>query len=408
MKNNNLIIPDYEVLFESAPGLYLVLSETFDIVAVSDAYLQATMTKRAEILGRNIFDVFPDNPNDPNATGVSNLRASLNRVLNKKMADTMAVQKYDIRKPEAEGGTFEERYWSPLNTPVLDQHGNVTYIIHQVEDVTAMIRLQQEGNAQLKINESLRELLAERTRIMTEREHLIERLTRSNEDLERFAYTASHDLRSPLRAIDGLSQMIEGELGTTLQGDSKRHIETLRQRVKRMEKLLDDILSYAQLDHTLRNNTSAIMNGKAVIDEIVDTLAPPANMTIIVGKGFEKIAFPRIPLRQALHNLIENAIKHHDKKTGQITVNVEKEKDHYVFSVRDDGPGIDPRYHKKIFEMFQTLQPRDRIEGSGMGLALVDKILSYYDSKIAVESELGKGALFYFNWPENMITVEEE
>src|SRR5277367_5055267 len=110
--------PDFKHLFESAPGLYLVLTPELKIVAVSDNYLKATMTRRKEILGRGIFDVFPDNPDDPNADGVRNLRASLERVLNSRAPDTMPVQKYDIRRPESEGGGFEVRYWSPVNTPL--------------------------------------------------------------------------------------------------------------------------------------------------------------------------------------------------------------------------------------------------------------------------------------------------
>ena len=110
--------PDFRALFESAPGLYLGLTPDLKIVAVSDAYLRATMTKREEILGRPLFEVFPDNPADPSATGVGNLRASLSRVLQSRAADTMAVQKYDIRRPASEGGGFEERCWSPVNTPV--------------------------------------------------------------------------------------------------------------------------------------------------------------------------------------------------------------------------------------------------------------------------------------------------
>ena len=106
---------DFRALFESAPGCYLVLDPGLVIVAVSDAYLHATMTRREDILGRGLFEVFPDNPDDPEATGVGNLRASLDRVRHGRVPDTMAVQKYDIRRPEAEGGGFEVRYWSPLN-----------------------------------------------------------------------------------------------------------------------------------------------------------------------------------------------------------------------------------------------------------------------------------------------------
>jgi len=135
--------PDFRTLFESAPGSYLVLTPALVIVAVSDAYLQATMTRREEILGHNLFNVFPDNPSDAAATGVSNLRASLTRVLQHRVPDAMAVQKYDIRRPGPEGGEFEERYWSPINTPVFGPNGEVAYIIHRVEDVTERKRAEE-------------------------------------------------------------------------------------------------------------------------------------------------------------------------------------------------------------------------------------------------------------------------
>jgi two-component system cell cycle sensor histidine kinase/response regulator CckA len=147
---------DFQSLFESVPGLYLVITPDFTIVAVSNAYLHATMTRRDEILGRGIFEVFPDNPNDPAATGTRNLRASLERVLLRKVSDAMGVQKYDIRKPEWEGGGFEERFWSPVNSPVFGPDREVRYVIHSVEDVTELTRLKQKGIEQQKLKEGLK------------------------------------------------------------------------------------------------------------------------------------------------------------------------------------------------------------------------------------------------------------
>lgn len=134
--------PDFKTLFEQAPGLYLVLTPAFKIVAVSDAYAKATMTKRDEIVGRALFEVFPDNPDDLRADGVSNLRASLLNALKTRLPDKMAIQKYDIRKPS---GEFELRYWSPLNTPVLGTDGYVRWIIHQVDDVTELMLLRADA-----------------------------------------------------------------------------------------------------------------------------------------------------------------------------------------------------------------------------------------------------------------------
>lgn len=132
---------DYRAIFAAAPGNYLVLAPDFTIVAVTDSYLRATMTRREDIVGRGLFEVFPDNPEDPTATGVQNLRASLERVLELQQPHRMALQKYDIRRPE---GGFEERYWSPLNSPVLGPAGEVRWIIHWVEDVTEFVRLKHE------------------------------------------------------------------------------------------------------------------------------------------------------------------------------------------------------------------------------------------------------------------------
>jgi PAS domain S-box-containing protein len=137
--------PVFRRLFESAPGCYLVLAPDLTIFGVTDAYLRATMTNRKAIVGRPLFEVFPDNPEDPGADGVANLRASLARVLAHGRADTMAVQKYDIRRPDSEGGGFEERHWSPVNSPVLGEDGTVEYIVHAVEDVTDVVHLKLQA-----------------------------------------------------------------------------------------------------------------------------------------------------------------------------------------------------------------------------------------------------------------------
>lgn len=134
---------DFGALFAQAPGLYLVLDPTLTIRAVNDAYCRATMTRREDILGRHMFEVFPDNPDDPGADGVSNLRSSLGRVLELGRPDVMSIQKYDIRKPDSEGGGFEERYWNPVNTPVLGPDGRVRSILHCVEDVTELVRMRK-------------------------------------------------------------------------------------------------------------------------------------------------------------------------------------------------------------------------------------------------------------------------
>jgi len=174
--------PDFRVLFENAPGLYLVLDPDLVIVAVSNAYCAATMTKRGEIVGRGLFDVFPDNPDEPGASGTANLRASLARVKSYLRPDAMALQKYDIRRPDAEGGVFEVRFWSPLNSPVLGDDGRLEWIIHRVEDVTDLVRARSDDVhlqalreqhrivAELRAaNRELADTIAENARLQRER-----------------------------------------------------------------------------------------------------------------------------------------------------------------------------------------------------------------------------------------------
>lgn len=140
---------DFRTLFERLPGLYLILTPDLTMVAASDAYLSATMTRREDIIGRNVFEVFPDNPNDANPSGERSVHASFMRVLQNKAPDTLPMLKYDIRRPESKGGGFEERYWSPTNSPLLDAQGNVAYIVHRVEDVTEFARLKRGGGNQI-------------------------------------------------------------------------------------------------------------------------------------------------------------------------------------------------------------------------------------------------------------------
>jgi PAS domain S-box-containing protein len=180
---------NFRAFFESSPGHYLVLraDSQFTIVAVSQAYAQTTMTKRDELLGRGIFEVFPDNPADQNPTGAKNLRASLERVLANRVADAMAVQRYDVRRSAY--GDFEERYLSPVNSPVLNEKGEVTHIIHQVEDVTAFVRAKLRGVEQEKLTEALRDKTTQMEREIFSRAQLLqktnEELRQSEEDLRR-------------------------------------------------------------------------------------------------------------------------------------------------------------------------------------------------------------------------------
>jgi PAS domain S-box-containing protein len=148
--------PDIQQIFESLPDLYLILDPDFTIVAASDSYLKATMVKREDILGKKVFDVFPQNENDTTSNSLNNVKSSFERVLKNKKSDPMAVQRYDIRQPKFQGGEFEKRYWSPINIPLIGENNTVKYIIHRVEDVTDFIQLKKSDHEQKQLTEDLR------------------------------------------------------------------------------------------------------------------------------------------------------------------------------------------------------------------------------------------------------------
>lgn len=189
---------DFQALFEGAPGLYLVLDPQLRIQAATDAYLRTTGTRREQLLGRYVFDAFPDNPDDPGATGTANLRASLARVLALRKPDTMAVQKWDLDY----GSGFETRYWSLRNSPVLGTDGLVRYIVNQVEDVTEFVTLQRHGD------ERTQRMQAEILRRTQELQEVNQALRDANNAKNDFLSRVSHELRTPLNAILGFSELL--------------------------------------------------------------------------------------------------------------------------------------------------------------------------------------------------------
>jgi PAS domain S-box-containing protein len=222
-------------------------------------------------------------------------------------------------------------------------------------------------------------------------------LERSNRELNQFAYVASHDLKAPLRAIDNLANWISEDAARILPPRSAEHLLKLRGRVKRMEKLLDDLLAYSRAGRTRPPVEPVDLN--LLVQDIVGVLAPPSGFIVTVEPPALELRTPRVSLELVLRNLIGNAIKHHDQQSGQIHIYAVAQGDWVEFTVRDDGPGIEPQYHERIFEMYQTLRPRDQTEGSGMGLTIVKKLIESYGGTITVTSTPGQGATFRFTWP---------
>ncbi|MFC0771501.1 PAS domain-containing sensor histidine kinase [Terrimonas alba] len=661
---------NFQWLFESAPGLYLVLLPDLSILAASDAYLQATMTKRGEILGRNLFDVFPDNPDDPAATGVSNLRASLNYVLQNREAHTMAVQKYDIRRPD---GSFEERFWSPLNKPVFNDKNELVYIIHRVEDVTEFVRLKRNESRQQQQSETMKRQLEEmeteiykraqeiqeinkkllgeiqerqkaeekfrgllesapdamiiagkkgeivlvnqqteilfgynknelinqpvemlipnhlrhrheghradyynepRVRAMgvglelyavrkdgsqfpveislsplattegmlvsaairdiTDRkksEAIIQRqrqdiqdfidsmstlcakvakdgtllmvnktalmatglsmeellqtnflegnwwaydaavqrrvtdafakacagtpinydetvfvfgteltinfslipilaadetvdyivaegrditslklteaalqkqtqqLEKVNKELESFSYSVSHDLRAPLRIIDGYTGMLVGDYSNKVDEEGKRMFGIITENVRKMGQLIDDLLNLSRLGRKELVVHPIDMN-KMVASVLTEQLSQTTKHYHVETAELEPADADGSLLRQVWVNLISNAIKYAGgREKPSIEISSRKTDNEIIYRIKDNGVGFNMKYADKLFGVFQRLHKMNEFEGTGVGLALVQQIISRHGGRVWAEAEVDKGATFFFGLP---------
>jgi len=228
-------------------------------------------------------------------------------------------------------------------------------------------------------------------------------LERSNAELEEFAYVASHDLRAPLRSIETLAEWIEEELPHPLPDKAAEHLGELRQRVRRMEMLTDDLLAYSRAGRA--KQPVRTVDTAAVLHDVVFLLDPPQGFRVRAEGELPRFATARAPLEMTLRNLIGNAIKHHDRGHGQVTVSARDAGDFWEFEVVDDGPGIPADQREKVFQMFHKLRSRDRVEGSGMGLALVKKIVEGLGGRIGLRPAPRRGAVFFFSWPKK---IEEE
>ncbi|MFN8490153.1 MAG: PAS domain S-box protein [Caldilineaceae bacterium] len=245
-----------------------------------------------------------------------------------------------------------------------------------------------------QFNKELDRQVQERTAELTKRLH----------ELDQFAYVASHDLKSPLRAIDHLAHWINDDAAHLLPPTSRGHLEKMQGRITRMEKLLDDLLAYSRADRYEYKVEKVDL--AQLLDDIIRLVTPPQGFAVNTQTSLPGLVTQKVPLETVLRNLINNAIKHHNRSDGQVQVAVQDLGEFLEFSVSDDGPGIPLEYHERIFQLFQTLKPRDQVEGSGMGLAIVKKIVESRGGAITVKSSMGQGATFRFTWPK-IIQVDQ-
>jgi len=402
------IAPDFQALFESAPELCLVLRPDLTIVAVSDSYLRATMTKREEILGRGIFDVFPDDPADATATGVHNLRASLERVLQSGASDTMPVQKYDIRRPAADGGGFEERYWSPINSPVFGEDRHIWYIIHRVEDVTEFVRLKQRETKHEKIAQDLRSHAArmeveifQRARDLQQKNIELEMASRAK---DQFLSGMSHELRTPLHTLIGFSELLNEQLEGKLDEKQKRYLDHIRKDAHHLLSLINEILDLSAIEAGRRELRRESFDPALAIEEAESSIRPQAEAkSIRLQTSIEALPVlhaDRLRFKQILLNLLSNSVKF-TPEGGRIRLDARVNPGGVTISVLDTGMGIAREEHTAVFDKFhQTGTTTKGIrEGTGLGLAITKALVEEHGGSISLESEPGKGTCFTFTIP---------
>ncbi|MFC3121714.1 sensor histidine kinase [Agaribacter flavus] len=223
-------------------------------------------------------------------------------------------------------------------------------------------------------------------------------LTQLNKNLNMFIRVSSHDLRTPLRGIEVLAHMIEEDLDNNEIASAKRHNARVKTRVKRIDQLVASLSEYVRAERPETNIVE--VEFKALVDECIDLLNVPTSFEFTIDTQVAKIRINQIAFTTVIRNLIDNAIKHHDCDQGAIEITLSESQSHYEISVVDDGPGVPARFQERIFKPFETLQPKDKVEGSGMGLSIIKKLIEHHKGDIHLQSPIDdeRGARFTFTW----------
>ncbi|MBS1993359.1 MAG: response regulator [Cyanobacteria bacterium SZAS LIN-3] len=414
---------DFKLLFEKAPEPYLVLDRDLYIVAVSEAYLAATVTTREGLLGRYIFEAFPDNPDEAGATGVRNLRESLEYVLENNRPHAIAVQKYDIRVPGPDGRTlsFEERYWSPVNTPVLDDHGELQFIIHRVQDLTEFVKLKQseQESKNLKVEAYAKSDQLERE--MFQRAVEIQEQSRQlrilNEELKvardkaidsskfksEFLASMSHEIRTPMNGIMGMASIL---LRQGLPSHLQEHVLTIRDAGTSLLTVINSILDLSKIEAGKLELDIAEFDPVKLVESVADLLSEQAHEKRVLLVPFVCPSIPRRllgdvgRLRQIIVNLTGNAIKFSDHNEVQIKAELLDRNSKNVllkFSVADRGIGLSEKELEKLFQPFaQSETTVNKSSGTGLGLSISKRLAELMAGEMGVESKKGQGSTFWF------------
>ncbi len=414
----NVFKLDYRVLFEQTPGLYLVLELDLTILTASDLYLRATKTKKNQIVGRNLFEVFPDNPNESNPSGVSNLRASLEKVLKEKVEDSMAIQKYDIPIPENEGGGFEIRYWSPTNSPIFDDKGKLIYILHSVKDVTDFFKVKDaeevrknefqefKQNAKFEVylkGQQLQDVNKKlRLAHIKELKEMNTALLAANRDLDHFTHLAAHDLREPARRIYILSEILGNRIKSILPNVEVKEVTEILGMIRAQSNaLLELVADFRVLTHldTHQELSRVEINLNDLIQKILEGFQDELQQKQV------KVKFQNLPTIRVYKNLLGSlyrCIIEYCISYGSVNMELEFtsivsdrgytlgiHSQGFVVPLSGEGDPFDP--NEKISSYFR----------SGIGLKVAKRIVERHQGKIWAET-IGNSLHFKFDLGESL------
>ena len=422
---DSLLPEHFQRIFEATPGAFLLLrpNPAFTIIGASEQYLEATLKQRDEVMGRPLFEVFPDNPGTPDANSTHNLGQSLQRVVDNRTLDVMAVQRYDVPRPDGDG--FEIRYWSPVNAPVFDADGTLFCIVHRVDNVTAYMQLSEEHAAQRSEAERLsadkRKMEAEIFERSLELDRLNRDLRAANRELSQYAHRAAedarhkdeflamlaHELRNPLSAMSSALQLLT--MTATAAGGPRQQelLKVCTRQVKNLTRMVDDLLEMSRIDRGAVELQRAPLDLRDVVDSALHaTRALFERHRLTVSTRIAPARFDLVGdatrLEQAVNNVLANAAKY-SESGGNVELRLERSESGWArIVVRDEGRGIPPGQLEAIFDIFvQVDVALDRSRGGlGIGLALVRAIVQLHGGKVRADSAgLGHGSTFTIDLP---------
>ncbi len=361
----------FRMLAEGVPNHLLFLDTELRILFANNVFLEATGWTAERAAGRHISEL-----------------TDIERFMQRRPFYERALAGEAVSYEATGAAGNRSGYYRFSYRPSFDASGKVRGIFSMATDISELRKIQLELEAK-----------------QTE-------LIRSNKDLEQFAYVASHDLKAPLRAIELLVQWITEGLAGYDNNNVQENLSLLAKRTQRLNRLLDDLLAYSRAGRKV--GAHRMVDSHALVLDVAQLINAPQNVSISIEGKLPTFKTHPAPLEQVLRNLIGNAVKHHPGPEGRIAVSCLDEGERYVFAVEDDGEGIPAQYADRVFEMFQTLKPRDQVEGSGMGLAIVNRIVQWQGGRVWFEpAASGRGTVFKFQWKKHQplaanVNVEAE